>query len=272
MGRRTRICCLVSALALCGAGAPAAEVELFGQFGLTLPFYQQTFRYDPKLLIPSNVPVSSDGAFQMDATGSLAVSGGLTLYLAKVVGLEARVDSAAIDIAVEGTSLSADLGSVGPIRLPGLSASVNGDVAVGRLNAVSLNLKLRTPGRFRFYVSGGISYMPSLAFDATARLSLALDLGGGLPTIPIPALTVGASASLDAMIGGNAGAGLQVGLGPKVALLVEARAFAFPEQEIRWGSSSGSISPVEQLLASNLDPIRFRPGFFQATAGLAVTF
>jgi hypothetical protein len=269
MRRRTRIICFLSALIICSVGARAGDVELFAQAGLTLPFYQQSFRYDPKLLIPANLPVSSDGAFQLDATGNLSFAGGLTWYVAKVVGFEARVDSAAIDIAVEGTSLSANLGSIGPIQIPAVTAAVDGDVTVGRLNAASLNLKLRTPGSVRFYISGGVSYMPSVEFAATARLRLSLS---SLPSLSLPAPAVTANATLDASIGGNAGVGLQLGLGPNLSLLVEARAFAFPEQEIRWGPASGGASPVEQLLASNLDPIRFRPGFFQATAGLAVSF
>ena len=54
---------------------------------------------------------------------------------------------------------------------------------------------------------------------------------------------------------------------------VEGRGFFFGERELEWRIDQFPLSPeLGEALRQQLGPIRFTPGFFQATAGLSVRF
>jgi hypothetical protein len=256
-----------------GAGsARAGEVEVAVLAGRSLPFYEQSFAVDPGDLTPPDLPVSTSGGFDLTLGGGLTVSGALTWRFSDVVGLEARVDSAKVELEVRGGEVSADLGDLVP-GLPSIpiSGSISGATQIDRLTPVSLNLQLAFGSSARFVVSGGASYIPATTIAATVGVALGSDLPG-LPPLTLPPIGVSASATLDGGLGGNLGLGLRVPLGAHVALVVDARGFAFPKRELQWGPGSGDPSPIEEALAEALDPIEFEYGFFQASGGLAFIF
>ena len=271
-GRRVVLALLAVGLSVSAAPAPAGELELAVQVGQALPSYKQSFAFDPGDVVPLDLPVETSGSFDLELNGGLALSGAITWRFSEIVGLEARADSARVNLEVTGGRVSADLGDL----IPGLpSIPVNGDLVgdseVDRLTPFSLNLQIGFGDRTRFVISGGASYIRATTVAATVQVRLGLGDIPGLPPITLPPISVSASATLDGGFGGNLGAGLRVGLSETVSLVFDARAFGFPKRELEWGSGSG-LSPIEEALADALDPIEFEYGFFQATGGLAFTF
>jgi hypothetical protein len=268
-GRPVALLVLIIA-GLSGGPASAGEVELAVEAGRSLPFYSQSFALDPAGLVPPGYPLDTSGGFDLELGGGLTVSGTVTWRFSDVLGLEARVDSAEVELRVTGGQVGTDLGEL----LPGLpsipiSGDLSGETRIDRLTPVSLNLQFVAGESVRFVVSGGVSYIPATTVAATVRVRLG-DVPG-LPLITLPGLSVSAAATVDGGFGGNLGVGLRVPVASHVALLVDARAFGFPTQEVQWGPGSGS-SAIEEALAAALDPIALQYGFFQATGGLAFTF
>jgi hypothetical protein len=263
---------LATVLGAAGAPASAGEVELAVQVGRSLPFYKQSFALDPGDFVPPGYPIETSGGFDLELGGGLTLSGGLTWRFSDVVGLEARVDSANVELKVTGGRVSGDLGAFVP-GLPSIpvSGELSGETQIERLTPVSLNLQLGFGDGVRFVISGGASYIPATTLAATVQIRLGVSDIPGLPPITLPGVSVTAAATLDAGFGGNLGAGLRIAVSPQVAFVVEGRAFGFPTRELHWGSGSGS-SAIEDALAAALDPIEFQYGFFQATGGLSITF
>ncbi len=255
------------------APASAGDFEVAVQVGRALPFYSQSFAFDPGDLLPPDYPVRTSGGFGLELNGGLTVSGGLTWRFSRSFGLEARVDTAKVDLQVNGGQVSTDLGDLIP-GLPSIpiSADISGSAPIGRLVPLSLNLQFVAGESVQFVASGGLSYMPSVTVEVSVEAALGIGDIPGLPAIPLPDLGVSAAATLDGGFGGNLGAGLRVPVGSRVTLLFEARAFGFPKQQIQWDSGSGDSSPIEDALAAALDPIEFEHGFFQATAGVVFAF
>jgi hypothetical protein len=271
--RRLKILLLALAAGLVAAPASAGDFEVAVQVGRALPFYSQSFAFDPGDLLPPDYPVQTSGGFDLELSGGLTVSGALTWRFSESLGLEARVDTAKVDLQVKGGQVSTDLGDLIP-GLPSIpiSGDISGEAPIGRLVPVSLNLQFVAGESVQFVASGGLSYIPPVTVAATVDIGLAIDAIPGLPPITLPDLGVSAAATLDGGFGGNLGAGLRVPVGSHVALLFDARAFGFPKRELQWGTGSGHASPIEQALAAALDPIEFEYGFFQATGGLVFTF
>ena len=274
-GARRRLTVLFLALTVGFVATPASpgDFELAVQLGRALPFYSQSFAFDPGDLIPPNYPVQTSGGFDLSLGGGLTVSGAATWCFSDSFGLEARVDTAKVDLQVDGGQISSDLGDLIP-GLPSIpiSADLSGATSIGRLVPVSLNLRFVAGENVQFVASGGLSYIPSVTVEAAVDIGLVVGGIPGLPSLPLPDLGVSAAATLPGGFGGNLGAGLRVPVSSSVSLLFEARAFGFPKQEIQWGSGSGESSPIEDALAAALDPIEFEYGFFQATGGVVFTF
>jgi hypothetical protein len=271
--RRLTFLLLVLTAGLVAAPARAGDLELAVQVGRALPFYSQSFAFDPGDLLPPDYPVQTRGGFDLDLSGGLTVSGGLTWRFSESLGLEARVDTAKVDLQVTGGQVSADLGDLIP-GLPSIpvSADLSGEAPIGRLVPLSLNLQFVAGESVQFVASGGLSYIPPVTVAATVDIGLAIDAIPGLPSISLPDLGVSAAATLDGGFGGNLGLGLRVPVGSRVALVFDARAFGFPKRELQWGTGSGNLSPIEEALAASLDPIEFEYGFFQAAGGLVFSF
>jgi opacity protein-like surface antigen len=256
--------------ALLALGLPAsalpASFELALYAGKALPTYDKTFTYDPGLAFTDipGVSVSQQGRFTLHADGGLAFGGGATVYFGGIFGIEGRIDTADVNVAVTNPTfhVSADL----PAPLPDLSTDVSlapGTVDLERLRPLSLNLKLRTSGPVRFMVSAGGSYLPAFRFALTQPL--ALGVTGLTPSqVNVGNLTYRAEAAPtdqegQGRFGLNAGLGLQIAIGEHAALVAEARGFVFQKETITWSrADSRPLSAIEQALAPELDVLTKR--------------
>jgi hypothetical protein len=265
------------------ASASAAGLELVGYLGPVLSPYDQSVQLDPGgLVLPGGGVVPTGQALRLDATGGNALGAALTLYLADWVGLEVRIDAAKIDLEVTGATYRV------VVDLPAPLPDATGDLELGsgpmdmeRIHPLSLNLKLRTPGRVGLVLSGGLSYLPELRVVSAQAVQLRAVQVAGVPAGSVLA-TVGLRAEAvpeqveNGRYGANAGLGLQIGLGEHVALVGEARGFVFREHRLEWQRAGGSLAPLEQALAGELErrlaPVEFNPNFFQVTAGLSLSF
>lgn len=262
---------------LCGL-ASAGEIELAAYAGPALPTYEQRFRYDPGAIpLPPGISVQQEGVFGLDAKGGIAFGGSLTWYFAKAIGVEARVDSAGVDVQSQAAQFSVDLRLPSPLPPVGVRLEPTGTVELDRLTPISLNIKLRTPGRVRFVLSAGASWLPSVSFSATETIGLGVTGLGGPTGVIVPTLPLQAGGEIEQAFGVNAGVGFQVAVARKVSLVAEGRFFSFPERSLEWGRADNRLlSAVEQALVQEIErrlgPVEFSPRFFQATAGLAVRF
>ncbi|HUF48935.1 MAG TPA: hypothetical protein VMM93_14045 [Vicinamibacterales bacterium] len=219
-----------------------------------------------------NVPTPTFPGVDVNVIGSpiLAPAGGMTIGAALtveagVVGLEARFDSVALGFDFSGVRY--ELTGVAP-PATGLTGSLSlsdGRFDVDRLNLLSLNLRLRTPGPVGITVSGGMSFLPR--FDVTGSVPIEVLLG-----------PVGQSAAIGLVIaaeesrhrfGVNAGGGLRFG-GRRAALVVEGRVFYFGDYHLTLVSADSE--PLLDDLLAGFDPVRFRPVIVTAQAGLLFRF
>jgi opacity protein-like surface antigen len=278
---------LAASIILAGPALAETRVELAGYFGLSFPGYSQRFTYDPgPISIPiPGLSITQEGAFELDGSGGLVVSGGATVYLADVIGFEARLDTAKVDARTLGQRY--DLRAT----LPGIAQPVLATVDLGAgtfdvdtIKPWSLNLKLRTPGPGRFFASGGLSRRPDLTFVIRQKIGLgatALNLGSSQLEVSTVVLEGSLVSDPDdattSKWGFNLGGGLQLQLSENVSLVGEGRYFYFKKQRYRWTvRPDRGLSELEQRLydatLERLDPIEFDPQFFQATGGLAIRF
>lgn len=257
---------------LTASPAPAGEVEVALQVGRSLPFYEQTFAFDPGDIVPPDIPVTTSDGFALDLGGGLTLAGAVTWRFTDSLGLEARVDVASVDLQVTGGSVAVDLGDLVP-GLPSIPilGALEGDTQIDRLTPISLNLQFATGDTVRFVISGGASYIPATTVAATVGVALGADIPG-LPPVTLPAIGISAAATLDGGLGANFGLGLRVPVSSSVSLVFDARAFGFPTRTLQWGPGGGESSIIEEALAASLDPIEFQYGFFQAAGGVAFRF
>jgi len=282
--KRTRLWLALAGLAAAPAPAQAERVELAIHAGATIPFYEQSFRYDPGTLVPRipGLTIEQQGSFGLDARGALAAGASLAWHLNRVLGLEARIDTADVDVRALGAryEVRVDL----PPPLPGFSTDVelgSGTVELERLRVLSLNLKLRTPGPLVLAVSGGASYLPNLSLEARQTVGLGVTgVNGGRSTVDVATLVLRARAapsSDEGRLGANAGLRIQLALSSRASLFAEGRGFVFARHTIAWERGEDRLlSPVEEALVreleARLEPVDFNPTFFQMVAGLALRF
>lgn len=270
------------------------NVDLALYFGKSFPGYSQTLTYSPG---PVSVPIpglviTQSGAFTMEGSGGLVVSGGVTFYFGGIIGIEGRYDTVRVN--VDETAPSYDVS----VTLPGVPTPVTasldlglGTVDVTTLKPWSLNLKLRTPGSVRFFASGGVSRLPSFEFTVSQRIGLGVT-GINVITRQATIASVGISGALTPVAsqdadaspdgggskwGGNLGGGLQFSVGENVTLIAEGRYFYFPSQKYEWTvSTDRSLSAIEQTLLNatllRLPQVEFKPQFFQVTGGITISF
>jgi hypothetical protein len=275
-------------LCLCGLSfvgeAEAGEFELALYAGKVVPFYDQTFTYDPGPL-PVSVPglsVEQRGTFHLEGSGALALSGGATWFFSGPAGLEARIDTADVSVPVTGARYRVRIDL--PPPLPTLSQDVDlggGEVDLERLRPLSLNLRVRTTGRPRVSASGGVSYLPAFRFLAVQRVAVP-DLDPRGRDLELVRVRLGAEAAPEAegegRLGVNAGAALHFPVARRVSLGVEARYFHFQKATLRWGRAATDLPlpGLQELLVQRieevLEPVRFNPTFFHAAAGLSISF
>ena len=267
------------------AASAEGNLEVTGYLGTSFPFYSQSFTYSPgpvSLSIPG-LTITQEGVFKMDGSGGLVLSGGVTYYFGGVIGIEGRLDTVKLNVDTTGAKYDVRL------TLPGLpqpfTASLDlgtGTADLSTLKPWSLNLKLRTPGPVRLFVSGGVSRLPALEFTVNQNIGL----GATALNVITSKLDVGTVRLKGALVpqegesrwGANAGGGLQLGLGPRVALVAEARFFYFGERTYDWSAvpTDRFLAGLEQRLLDatkqRLPAVKFKPQFFQATGGVSISF
>jgi hypothetical protein len=268
---------LVGAVLGAAAPAPAAELELAFYGGKVAPFYEQSIVANLGGGSPvAGLTLEQVEPFELTATGGLTLAGGATLWLG-AFGIEGRYDSADVDIEATGPVYRLTLRRPLPPASVVLSPSAT-LIDLQAVTPISLNLRLRTSGSVRFFLSGGLSYLPALNVDVRQELGVEVP---PLPEFSLGALNLRATARPEddgegGRLGANLGAGLQFGLGGGFALVVDARAFAFKEQVLEWtvGPGSAGILPQEVLdaVAERLEPVRFTPAYFHLSGGLALRF
>jgi hypothetical protein len=264
---------------LAGASARAAELELAGYGGYTLPFYEQTFPIDlrPAGGVVQGIELRQVEPLRLNAKGGIAFAGAATIYFG-ALGIEGRYDSADVDPTADPPVYSVRLSSPFPSVSTTLVPSPT-DIRVSSLTPLSLNLKLRL-GR-ALSVSGGVSYLPE--FQLAVRQPLNLRVGGvGLPALDLGAISAEAVSSPqdpseDSRVGANAGLGLRLPLSDRAGLVFDARGFIFPEQVLEWRvvQTGGPVPLPPALLQSiqqQLEPVRFNPAYFHLQGGLALSF
>jgi hypothetical protein len=230
--------------------------------------------FDERLTLRPSVPsipggqVTVSGDPSISAAGGLVFGGALAFELG-VLGIEGRLDSTALGFDLTGARYDVRATS-GPLQ--GLTGSVtvdDGRFDADRLQLLSLNARLRTPGPIGIFVSGGFSYLPDVTITGAVPLSAQV---GGVPILTDlqPRLRLQAApGESDHRYGVNGGAGLRIG-GSRVAVMGEVRVFYFREYELRF-SVEDAPDIVEDLL-EGLDPIRFEPVIVNAQAGLVFRF
>ena len=278
---RSRVVFLLALLV--PAGATAGELELGVFAGRAIPTYEQTFNYNPGDFVPGipGLSIEQLGTFGLTAKGGLAAGASLAFFPADAVGIEARVDIVSINVDATGVRYVATVTPAFP-QFPPFSASLDlppGAVDVDRLTPISLGVKLRSPGRVRLFLSAGGSYLPKVG--ATATQTLALGLSRFIPPYDVTRVGIRAEAQPgegQSRWGLTAGIGLQVPIGAKVSLQAEARGFRFQQHALAWKLVEPSFLaelPEGSLAKSalrRLDPVEFKPTFYQATAGFAFRF
>ena len=246
----------------------AGEVELTGWIGPSLPFYSQSFTYRPPPVPPlPGFSVEQLGEFHFDASGGLSFGGGLAWHGAGPIGVELRVDTAEVKISQDGASFRVMVRPPAPLPPLSFDIDTSGSATLGRLVPISLNLRYRSKGRVGLLASAGVSYMPGVDFSITQELGLGAI--GGLGGFELPTLPLEAGGKIDGFWGANAGLGVRFRLNERLSANVEGRGFFFGERELEWSIDRFPLGPgVGEALRQQLGPIRFTPGFFQATAGL----
>lgn len=271
----------LSLVACLVASAARADWEIAVHGGPTFPFYEQSIAFDPGPI--SGVPgavITQAGEYRLDGRGGLSLGAALAYHPHPAVGLELRVDTADVDVRTGGSSYRVRV-PVPPFgTLDSTVSFTDGEGDLERLRPVSLNLRLRSPGAFRVTASGGVSYLPVFRF--AIRQPMSAGLGGGGPQVEVAEILVPAEAlpdqEGDGRWGVNGGIGLQVRIGERLHVQADGRYFRFQRQTLYWGEpqGTGALTPLQDELVreitARLDPARFNPTFFQATAGIALSF
>ena len=269
------------ALLLSATAVQAGEWEAALHVGPTFPFYEQTFEFDPGAVTgPGGVTIDEEGVFRLEGRGGISLGASLAFHPVPAFGLEARIDTADVDVTTDGVSYDVRASLPPPIgTLRTTVAFTEGEGDLERLRPVSLNLRVRSPGALGVFASGGVSYLPGFRF--VIRQPVEASLGDG-PQLPVGEVSLPAEAlpeeEGDGRWGWNAGGGVQWRVAPRVRLQAEGRYFYFQRQTLFWGEPEGT-GPLNALqrdlirqITAQLDPVRFNPTFFQATAGVALSF
>jgi hypothetical protein len=272
--------CAVALLALAAPPAGSADWEFAAWAGPTFPLYEQSFTLDPRGITGvGGITVDPEGVFRLDGEGGISFGGSLSFYPSPILGFEGRIDTADVDVATGGVRyvVRGNVPPFGTIRTTLVFSEGEGDLE--RLLPLSLNLRLRTPGSLSAFASGGVSYLPGFRFEIRQPVEAEI---GDAPRIPLGEVRVPAEAQPgqegEGRWGWNVGGGIQVSVAPRVRLHADARYFHFQRQTLTWGEPegtgalSGIAREIVEAVAGELEPARFNPTFFQAAAGVAVSF
>jgi hypothetical protein len=218
----------------------------------------------------------------LKGSGNAAFGGAIAFFPTEVFGLELRFEDAGGT--VEASEAAFRVRATLPAGLPPVDETLkleNGTATMDDLQPFSLNLKLRTTGSTKLFVSGGVSRISGLNLRVRQQVALGVtvvDFVTGKLTIETTDVlaTQALAAETDAW-GGNLGLGFELPLGEHAALVFEGRGFYFSKQQLEWEPTTtypaGSVQA--QLLTrvlESLPPVDFEPWWAQASVGLALRF
>jgi hypothetical protein len=250
-----------------GAGVVAAQsldLTIFG--GVAYPVYEERLTFRAATPSIPGVDITAANSPILRADGG-PVFGAAAAIEAGIFGIEGRLDS--VDAGIEFSGAHYELrGTSFPFQ--GVTASLTapeGRFDADRITLLSLNARIRTPGRISLIASGGLSYLPDINISGSVPLSVQ---ASDLPALAFDAaLTLrGVPGESEHRLGINGGAGIRIG--GRVALTGEVRAFYFRDYELRFGSANGP-ELLDDLLAE-ADGVRFTPVFVNAQAGVSFRF
>jgi hypothetical protein len=155
--------------------ARAGEIEVTGLAGYTFPFYSQKFNYSPgQVSIPiPGVSVTQSGAFELKGSGGPAFAGSLAFFPADALGVEVRLDHASLKLETQGGGYDVNLALPAPLDPVKTTLDLGpGEATLDAAGPLSLNVKLRTTGRSKLYVSGGLSRLGELNVSLKQTVAL----------------------------------------------------------------------------------------------------
>lgn len=270
----------VAVAAWCVASQAAADWQATVHAGPTFPFYDEVIEFDTGAVSgPGGAEITPEGVYRLEGHGGVALGAALAFHPVDVFGIEARLDTADVRVRTGGASYHLRL-SVPPFgTVNGTLAFTEGEGDLERLTPVSLNLRVRSPGKTRVTASGGVSYLPSFRFAIRQPIGLGI---GSAPLLDVGEIVVPAEAlpadEGDGRWGVNGGLGVEIPIGGRLHLVADGRYFWFQSQTLYWGEpqGTGALTSVQDELVrqitARLEPARFNPTFFQATAGIALSF
>lgn len=246
-------------------GAQAIDVTVFG--GLAWPLYDERLTLRPPGLSLPGVDVTVAETPTLHGDGGPVFGAALAFELG-IVGIEGRVD--AVDAGIDFTGARYDLrGTAFPFQ--GLTAGITaspGRFDADRISLLSLNARIRTPGRVAVVASGGVSYLPDITISGSVPLVVQAPAFLPLPGFDAALTLRGTPGRSEHRVGVNGGAGVRIGR--RVAFTAEVRGFYFREYELRFATTNGP-DLLDDLLAE-ADPVRFDPVFVNAQIGLSFRF
>jgi glycerol uptake facilitator-like aquaporin len=197
-----------------------------------------------------------------------AVFGTAVAFEVGILGIEGRWDATHVGFDAAGARY--DFRPTGPSS-PALAGSLaigDGRFDLRRLDLVSVNLRVRTPGFVGFIASGGLSYLPDIQIEGSLPIDAQLL---GLPVLPSlqPRLALVATPEQAAHRWGvNGGAGIRVG--GRLSFIAEARLFYFGSYDLHFVMDDPF--PLVNDLVAGIGTIRFNPIILNAQAGLTFRF
>ena len=281
---RKALASLVAVLALPSLAAAGGEVEISGFAGYTFPFYSQKFSYDPGPVLVDipGVTIQQSESFELKASGGLVLGGAVALFPIDAVGFEFRFDSADLTVKTQSPSYHVHVTFPAPLGPVDTNLALKESEAdLSAASTFSLNLKLRTSGDTRVYLSGGLSHVSDLGFSMQQQVALGVSavnlVNGNLEIATISLRARRKPGDPKSNWGGNAGLGFRIPLGEHGGLVVEGRGFYFPKQTFDWEAVVDTpLGDVQQelldRLLARLDPVEFKPWWVQVTIGVCYRF
>ena len=195
-----------------------------------------------------------------------AVYGTAVAFEVGILGIEGRWDATHVGFDAAGARY--DFRPTGPSSLAGSLAIGDGRFDLRRMDLVSVNLRVRTPGVVGFIGSGGLSYLPDIRINGSLPIDAKLL---GLPVLPSlqPRLALLATPEQAGHRWGvDGGAGIRVG--GRLSFIAEARLFYFGSYDLHFVMDDPI--PLVNDLVAGIGTIRFNPIILNAQAGLTFQF
>jgi len=240
--------------------AQGGDVTFFG--GYAYPTYSQQFVFrTPTIPSLPGAEIQPEGDLVLDAKGGPVFGAAAAFELGGFFAIEGRFDSTAIELESSGVRYTVSGALSGAVTIG------DGPIDVDRLNLLSLNLRLRTPGVVSFVASGGFSYLPK--FSVAGSIPLRVEVAGAtIPSLEVPLRLVIAPTESQHRFGVNGGVGLRVRMAPNASIVGELRGFYFKQYEL----VAEADDPLLGDLVAGFQTVRFDPIVVNGVVGVSFSF